>query len=167
MDSGGPYSHLTGGPQTRPNLENITGLSTNECYLFRIYDSNANGICCNYGEGYYYMKDADGNRFIEGAGDYGAEDNQLFTIHKHGDGVNETEAASFNVYPNPANNKLYVDGEGVGAVEVYNSLGQKVITVEGTENTVVDVTSFENGVYVVRVITNEGNVSTKKVTIAH
>ena len=165
--SGGPYSHLTGGPQTRPNLENITGLSTNECYLFRIYDSNANGICCNYGEGYYYMKDADGNRFIEGAGDYGAEDNQLFTIHKHGDGVNETEAASFNVYPNPANNKLYVDGEGVGAVEVYNSLGQKVITVEGTENTVVDVTSFENGVYVVRVITNEGNVSTKKVTIAH
>ena len=165
--SGGPYQHLIGSGSTQVNVGNVNGIASNECYLFRIYDSNNNGICCNYGNGYYYIKDANGNRFIEGDGNYGAEDAKLFTIHKHGEGLNETEAVGFNVYPNPANNKIYVDGEGVGAVEVYNSLGQKVITVEGTENTAVDVTSFENGVYVVRVITNDGAVSTKKVTIAH
>ena len=164
--SGGPYQHIIGAG-TQVNVENVNGIVTNECYLFRIYDSNNNGICCNYGNGYYYIKDANGNRFIEGDGNYGAEDAKLFSIHKHGDGLNEEEAMELNVYPNPANNKIYVDGEGIGAVEVYNSLGQKVITVEGTENTAVDVTSFENGVYVVRVITNEGAVSTKKVTIAH
>ena len=165
--SGGPYQHLMGSGSTQVNVGNVNGIASNECYLFRIYDSNNNGICCNYGNGYYYIKDANGNRFIEGEGDYGAEDARLFSIHKHGDGLNEAEAMGFNVYPNPANNKIFVEGEGVGAVEVYNSLGQKVATVEGTENTAVDVTSFENGVYVVRVITNEGAVSTKKVTIAH
>lgn len=165
--SSGPYQHLIGAGSTQVNVGNVNGIATNECYLFRIYDSNHNGICCNYGNGYYYIKDINGDRFIEGDGNYGDEDARLFTIHKHGDGLNEMEAMGFNVYPNPANNKLYVDGEGVGAVEVYNSLGQKVITVEGKENTVVDVTSFENGIYVVRVITNEGAVSTKKVTIAH
>ena len=167
--SGGPYQHLIGSGSTQVNVANVNGIATNECYLFRIYDSNNNGICCNYGEGYYYIKDINGNVFIggEGNGDYGAQASELFSIHEHGAGLNETEAMGFNIYPNPANNKIYVDGEGVGAVEVYNSLGQKVITVEGTENTAVDVASFENGVYVVRVITNDGAVSTQKVTIAH
>ena len=55
---------------------------------------------------------------------------------------------------------------GVSVVELYNSLGQKVATVEGSEYTSIDVTSFDNGVYVVRVIDNEGVVTTKKVTIS-
>lgn len=164
--SGGPYQHLIGSGSTQVNVGNVNGIATNECYLFRIYDSNGNGICCNYGNGYYYLKDANGNRFIEGAGDYGEGTTNLFSIHKHGDAVNEAMSSSFNIYPNPANSKIYVDGEDVGAVEVYNSLGQKVATVEGSERTSVDVTSFENGVYVVRVITNEGAVTTQKVTIA-
>lgn len=164
--SGGPYQHLIGSGSTQVNVANVNGIATNECYLFRIYDSNGNGICCNYGNGYYYLKDAQGNRFIEGEGDYGEGTTNLFSIHKHGDAVNETMSSSFNIYPNPANSKIYVDGENVGAVEVYNSLGQKVATVEGTEHTSVDVTSFENGVYVVRVINNEGTVTTQKVTIA-
>jgi Outer membrane protein Omp28. len=164
--SGGPYQHLIGSGSTQVNVGNVNGIATNECYLFRIYDSNGNGICCNYGNGYYYLKDANGNRFIEGAGDYGEGTTNLFSIHKHGDAVNEAMSSSFNIYPNPANSKIYVDGEDVGAVEVYNSLGQKVATVEGSEHTSVDVTSFENGVYVVRVITNEGAVTTQKVTIA-
>ena len=165
--SGGPYQHLVGSGSTQINVENITGVPTNECYLFRIFDSNNNGICCNYGNGYYYIKDAKGDRFIESDGNYGAGETRQFSIHKQGDGLGETEASSFNIYPNPANSKIYVEGDNVGAVEVYNSLGQKVVTVEGTTNTAVDVTSFDNGVYVVRVITNEGNVTTKKVTIAH
>ncbi len=165
--SGGPYQHLMGSGSTQVNIANVNGIATGECYLFRIFDSNNNGICCNYGNGYYYIKDAQGNRFIEGAGDYGAGTTNLFSIHRHGDGVGEAETSMFNIYPNPANSKIYVDGEGVGVVEVYNSLGQKLMTVEGTEHTSVDVAAFENGVYVVRVITNEGAVTTQKVTIAH
>ena len=56
--SGGPYQHLMGSGSTQPNVEIINDLPADECYLFRIFDSNGNGICCNYGEGYYYIKDA-------------------------------------------------------------------------------------------------------------
>ena len=164
--SGGPYQHIIG-TGTQVNTANVNGIATNDCYLFRIFDSNNNGICCNYGEGYYYLKDAHGNRFIEGAGDYGAGTTNLFSIHKHGDGVEETAESSVKIYPNPANSKIYVDGENISMVEVYNSLGQKVTTVEGSDNTSVESAAFENGVYVVRVISNDGNVTTQKVTIVH
>ena len=164
--SGGPYQHLMGSGSTQVNIANVNGIATNECYLFRIFDSNNNGICCNYGNGYYYIKDAHGNRFIEGQGDYGAGTTNLFSIRQHGYGVGEM-SSSFNIYPNPANSKIFVEGEGIGTVEVYNSLGQRVATVEGSENTAIDVAAFDNGIYVVRVLTNEGAVTTKKVTIVH
>lgn len=165
---GGPYSHIIG-TGTQPNVENIENLPTGECYLLRIWDSNKNGICCNYGEGYYYVKDADGNTILGGPGngEYGELATELIQIKKGGEGVKETMTSGFNIYPNPANSKIFVDGENIGVVEVYNSLGQKVASVEGSENTSVNASSFDNGVYVVRVITNDGMVSTKKVTIAH
>ena len=164
---GGPYQHLVGSGSTQVNVENVNDLPTNECYLFRIYDSNNNGICCNFGDGHYYIKDAKGDRFIESDGNYGAGESRQFSIHKHGDGVEETAASSVKIYPNPANSKIYVDGENISMVEVYNSLGQKVTTVEGSDNTSVEAAAFENGVYVVRVISNDGSVTTQKVTIVH
>ena len=163
---GGPYQHLVGSGSTQANVENVNDLPTDECYLFRIYDSNNNGICCNYGNGYYYVKDAGGNHIFDGDGDFGSSASHLFSLMRDHTAVGEIEASNLSVYPNPANSMIYVDGENVGAVEIYNSLGQKVLTVEGSENTSVNVSSFEKGVYVVRVITNDGNVVTKKVTIA-
>ena len=165
--SGGPYQHLMGSGSTQPNVEIINDLPADECYLFRIFDSNGNGICCNYGEGYYYIKDAAGNRIIEGDGAFGSMASHLFSINKKPDVVGENPVAGLIIYPNPANNKICVDGEDVSVVEIYNSLGQRVLMVEGSDKTSVDVAAFGNGVYVVRAITNEGNVTTKKVTIAH
>ena len=164
---GGPYQHLVGSNATQINVAHITDMPTNECYLFRIYDSNEDGICCSHGEGYYYFKDSNGNRFIEGDGNYGAMAKELFSIHKSGYGVDETEASNIIVYPNPANSKIFVEGENIGTVEVYNSLGQKVATVDGSENTTVDVASYENGIYLVRVITGDDIITTKKITIIH
>lgn len=165
--SGGPYQHLVGAGSTQVHVENVDNLAADDCYLFRIYDSNSNGICCNYGDGYYYIKDAAGNKIIEGAGDFGAVASEQISIKKKPDMVGDNTAAGLNIYPNPANNKIYVDGDDVSVVEVYNVLGQKVSMVEGTEKTTVDVTAFDNGVYVVRVVTNDGNVVTRKVTIVH
>lgn len=164
---GGPYQHLVGSNSTQINVAHITDIPTNECYLFRIYDSNSDGICCSHGEGYYYIKDASGNRFIEGDGNYGAMAKELFSIHKSDYSLDETEVSNILVYPNPANSKIFVEGENIGTVEVYNSLGQKVTTVDGSENTVVDVASYENGIYLVRVITGSNTITTKKITIIH
>lgn len=165
--AGGPYQHLAVSGSTYINVENVSDIPTDECYLFRIYDSNNNGICCNYGNGYYYIKDANGNKIVDAAGNYGAMDSHLFSINKKDDGVNENDMTGFNVYPNPADSKIFVEGENISVVELYNSVGQKIASVKGTDNTYVDVAAFENGVYLVKVITNDANVTTKKVTIVH
>lgn len=164
---GGPYQHLVGSGSTQANVENVTDLPTNDCYLFRIYDSNNNGICCTYGNGTYYIKDANGNRFIEGDGEFGSMASHLFSIENNTTSVEATLQESLKVYPNPANDKIFVDGERIDVVDVYNALGQKVASIEGAERTIVDVTLFKSGVYVVRVITEDGDVTTKKVTITH
>lgn len=166
---GGPYNHLPGSGGTQPNVNNVNNVPTDDCYLFRIYDSNNNGICCNYGMGYYYVKDGNGNTLFggEGNGDFGAMAAHSFMIKKRPDAVDDNTASTLNIYPNPANSKIMVEGENVELVEVYNSLGQRVLAVEGvSETTSLDVASFENGVYVVRVVSNDG-VTTKKVSIAH
>ena len=162
--SGGPYTHLAGAG-TQAQVANITGVSSDECYLFRIFDSGKNGICCDYGEGYYYIKDANGNKIIEGDGNFGAMATELFNI-KQVAGVIDNETDMFSIYPNPAENKIFVEGENIGMVELYNSLGQMVLAVEGApEKTVVDVSSCNNGIYFVRVCTNDGVVTTKKVSV--
>ena len=162
---GGPYQHLIGAGSTQINVANVENVPTDECYLFRIFDSNNNGICCTYGNGYYYIK-IGSDKIVEGDGEYGAMASHSFMLKKRPDVVDDNMISGLNVYPNPANNKIYVDGQDVSIVELYNSLGQRVATVEGSEHTSIDVTSFDNGIYVVRVIDNEGAVSTKKVTIA-
>jgi len=162
--SGGPYTHLAGAG-TQAQVANITGVSSDECYLFRIFDSGKNGICCDYGEGYYYIKDANGNKIIEGDGNFGAMATEMFNIRQV-TGVIDNETDMFSIYPNPAENKIFVEGENIGMVELYNSLGQMVLAVEGaSEKTVVDVSSCDNGIYFVRVCTNDGVVTTKKVSV--
>lgn len=159
---GGPYLHLVGSGSTQANVENIENIPTNECYLFRIYDSNNNGICCNFGNGYYYIKDAAGNKIIEASGDYGAMDSQLISI-KGPEGVEENVASSYYIYPNPANDKIYVEGEDVEYVELYNAMGQLMVVVKGSEKTTIDVTSYGEGVYFVKVVGRE--TRTQKVVI--
>ena len=163
---GGPYQHLIGSGSTQVNVASVENVPTDECYLFRIFDSNNNGICCAYGNGYYYIK-IGSEKIVEGDGQYGAMASHSFMLSKKPDMVEDNITSNLNIYPNPANSMIYVDGEDISVIEIYNSLGQKVSTVDGSENKSVSVASFENGVYVVRVITNDGEVSTKKVTIAH
>ena len=164
---GGPYSHLIGSGSTNVNTEVLENIPTDECYVFTIYDSNNNGICCNYGNGYYYIKDENNDRIVDGDGEFGSMASHSFMIKKRPDAIADNTVSNLNIYPNPANSMIVVEGEDVEFVEIYNSLGQKMLTVEGASKmTTLDVASFDNGVYVVRVVNNEG-VTTKKVSIAH
>ena len=69
--------------------------------------------------------------------------------------------ASFNVYPNPVNDKLYIETEvEVEKVVVYDVYGRHQVTetpsLQGS--LVIDLTNLNSGVYFVKVITDEGEV---------
>lgn len=79
--SGGPYQHLATSA-TSIHMENVNGLPANECYLFRIFDSNNDGMCCNFGNGYYVVKDASGAVIFgdNDDGNFGSEARHLISV---------------------------------------------------------------------------------------
>lgn len=77
--------------------------------------------------------------------------------------VIENQPAKYEIYPNPTNGNIVVKGENINEVEVYNLCGQKVLSVKGEQNVNVDLSSFVSGVYMVKVVDNNGEVTVNKV----
>ena len=76
------------------------------------------------------------------------------------DAVDEVEAASLSIYPNPATEVLYVNAENLNRVEIYDMTGRNIMT---TTMSVVDLRGMETGVYFVTVRTENAAKTTKLV----
>ena len=79
----------------------------------------------------------------------------------------EDHELNATIYPNPANNVLNINANSnIDRVEVYNMMGQMVGSYNVNDvNTQISTTSFANGVYTVRISTENG-MSTQKFTVA-
>ena len=76
--------------------------------------------------------------------------------------VNTLVEASYNVYPVPATEVVTVEGEGINFIEVFNVLGQRVLTSDSKD---VNVSNLSAGTYMFRINTNNGPVM-KSVIVA-
>ena len=76
------------------------------------------------------------------------------------DGVVENLAASFEVYPNPMNNTLYINGD-VQDVTIFNAVGQQVLFVESRNE--INVEDLSEGLYFVRISDMKGGSVVKKI----
>ena len=83
-----------------------------------------------------------------------------------GTGVENHETTT-SIYPNPANNVLNItSNENINRVEVFNMMGQMVGAYEANDvNTQINTSNFANGVYTVKINTENGEM-TKKFTVA-
>ena len=263
LGSGGPYPMLAGGSATQFHLERIT-VPANECIKFTIRDIVGNGICCAYGQGYFILKDSQGNVIVgdENDGEFGSEFSCQVSVRSASGvvvNVGETEVAvngyteadfasyleadmfpdevgfvyrkvtsseqnsvvgiinefkrifasvddlehssiyvvkayavvngetfygqettfqtwmenvnelenSVKLYPNPTSSLLNIEGEGMASVEVYNAVGQRVMTKDVSGNAVqVNTESLNNGIYIVRIMGNDGTVLNRTFTVA-
>ena len=88
-----------------------------------------------------------------------SEPSEPYTITIVDDAVEEMTAA-FNVYPNPVNDRLYIETEAeVKEVVVYDVYGRRQQTTDNGQQTLsIDVTNLSNGVYFVKVVTENGEV---------
>ena len=168
LASGGPYTMLVGGSaSTQLHQEKVT-VAKGECVKFVIKDAVGNGICCQYGEGYYQIKDSKGNLLVDGDGDFGSEASVLLSV-TDGVSVNETPSTeTYNIFPNPVKDVLTVKGENMKQVVIYNSVGQMVETINAESDEVrVNVSAYNNGMYLINVIDNNGEMTTTKVSVLH
>lgn len=261
LASGGPYSTLPGGTATQIHVERVT-IPANDCILFTIHDSGNDGICCDYGNGYFTVKDSQGNVLYgdQNDGGFGAEasfmisttgatevevgetfvdifsyseayfvapltytdypDEVGFVYRKvtspdqntvvgnlnefskimatvddlehtsiymvkayaiiNGDtyygpettfntwtwGVDELEQ-TLKIYPNPTSEMLNVQAEGMTRVEVYNALGQQLLSQKADGNTVqINTESLNGGVYFLRIYANDGAMLNRTFSVA-
>ena len=78
--------------------------------------------------------------------------------------VAENQENAYNIYPNPTNGNITVSGESISLVEVYNICGQKVISLETKASSVnVNMSELTAGVYMVKIVDNNGNATVNKV----
>ena len=78
------------------------------------------------------------------------------------EGVEEMFAPNVTIYPNPVNDKLFIETEvEIEEVVVYDIYGRQQTTVNGQQSSVINVSNLSKGVYFVNVKTGVGNVVKK------
>ena len=87
---------------------------------------------------------------------------QSIDFHTRVEGVSELEN-TLKVYPNPANAYLTIEGN-ITSVEVYNTVGQCLLSKSVNGNTKIDLAGFNNGIYFLRVYSN-GEMATRKFSV--
>ena len=67
------------------------------------------------------------------------------------------ENISFDIYPNPVNNRLYIETQTL-TIEIYDIYGRRQVTETPShqDNLSIDVSSLNSGVYFVKVVTENG-----------
>ncbi|HKK66797.1 MAG TPA: C25 family cysteine peptidase, partial [Bacteroidales bacterium] len=82
-------------------------------------------------------------------------------VNVSGNGVVDIEdntLAGLRVFPNPSDGRLFVEGDALKSVEISDELGRTVISKEADGNNIkLDISGFTNGMYIVKVITQDGS----------
>lgn len=132
------------------------------CYVLEVYDAYADGISGNYGNGYFTLSSPAG-QIVRDNGAYGAMARYYLNFTNNGSGnmgIGDVENGSaVAVYPNPVEDVLNVNAEGLRNVEVMDMSGRLVMS---STNAQVNVSTLSNGLYMVRVVSENG-VTVKKI----
>ena len=90
-----------------------------------------------------------------------SEPSEVYTVTVVDDAIDEL-SSSLRLYPNPVNDKLYIETEiEIEEVVVYDVYGRLQVTETPShqENTTIDVSEFNAGVYFMMIKTNDGVVT--------
>ena len=86
-------------------------------------------------------------------------DEQFVYVDDHW-ATGEREEASLKLYPNPSNGLITIEQEGIQKVVVYNALGQVLLSEETDTNQLqLDMSGFGNGLYWVKISSQNGMVT--------
>ena len=81
------------------------------------------------------------------------------------DAIEENGVGNIKLYPNPTNGDLNISAEGMQRITVINTLGQVVYDQNAnSDNEVVDMSRFDAGIYMVRIMTDNG-MTTQRVSV--
>lgn len=132
-------------------------VENNNCYIFTIIDTEGDGICCDYGNGYYTITTSSGTIIGQGSS-FGQYAQHAFSIDTTlGLNANNNKN-SIKLYPNPANTVVNIVMPEQGTYTVFNNLGQVIANDKtAAANFSLDVSGYSNGIYFIKVQTGKGS----------
>jgi len=152
--SGGPYSE----DATSTEEEVCLGL---DCYLFTIFDSYGDGICCGFGLGSYEVLDGNGNVLASGGQFEDDDTNEICLVL----GTEDENRNALSLYPNPAQNEFTVSAGNTDlqSVRLFDVQGREVLVRQNIQSNLVtlDTESLGTGIYVTVITTDQGTIREK------
>ncbi len=149
--SGGPWNNLAASGTTLRYF--AIQPPTAGCYKLEVYDAYGDGINSGYGAGYIKVFDNNSNQIVYSNGQFDSQFN--YYINANYPSSIEENLDELSIYPNPADNLLNIQSSTqIQSVEILNIQGQLIIK-EGNVNQ-INVSSLTNGVYMIRIATNNG-----------
>ena len=81
-----------------------------------------------------------------------------------GTDISTIDADELTLYPNPATDGFYINtGEGSASVSIYDLNGTLMLTKQILDNEFVNISTFKQGVYIIKIQTKSGNIVKKLV----
>ena len=146
--SGGPFSNNSSVEHSYTFAPTTMG-----CYRLEVYDSQSDGINGGFGTGWFKLMTEDGVQIFRDNGKFG--DQATYMIDVSGVGI-EDPMLGTTVYPNPATDRININTtNNVQRVEIFNMQGQ-LVKVETGEVTSVSVKDLANGLYTLKLTTDNG-----------
>lgn len=107
----------------------------------------------SFGAGTVY--DRQGNEIGSFDADVSAEAMAIFFEVEYG--MEEMNNISMNVFPNPSNNRIYIDIEKpIMGLAIYNLKGQLVQNSDHIVSNTYDISPLKTGIYILKIKTNDG-----------
>jgi len=73
----------------------------------------------------------------------------------------EEDVIQISVYPNPANDILFLNGSTNFTYQIFDISG-KLIQASSIQNSSIDISTIAPGIYSIKIIDTNGNMSTQK-----
>ena len=91
------------------------------------------------------------------------ETEQEIVIHAGFFDMDEHQSIHVALYPNPANDKVFVEAEDIKSIKVYDMWGQSLKTIDGVNTSEVEISlqDLATGIYTVEVLTKQGKAVLK------
>lgn len=155
MDSEGIVLYSSGSLGNNSLTIDEFEIEPGNCYAFVIYDNYGDGICCNFGEGYYTLTDSDGTEIYSGGGFGASETTEFNAIITDIEGIQKS--AGLSVYPNPAHELVnIVCSKRIKNVSLTSLTGQLLQQIEVNDSYLqLNTSTLKAGIYFIKIKTED------------
>ena len=145
-------------------------LASNGCHKFAIADYYLDGICCDYGDGYFKVISQDNGVLVDGTGTTFTDRSDNPFVFDGPVGIQENVLTGLEIYPNPLMDELTItlpeNSANVNSIEIHDLHGKTIFSTSNfntAERKIqLDLSVLQSGLYLIEVTLEDGSIGQQK-----